>query len=300
LLATAFEEGIRHFDTARMYGLGAAERELRRFVRARRGQIVIATKFGIRPTWFGAQLAVVQRPVRRLFEAFPALRRQARAHMAGPHSGRAGALVYASQRYDAHAARSSLETSLRELGTDYVDLFLLHEPQLGDVPTEEVSAYLEAARQSGHVRAWGVSGDPEPSAHVAASFAVPPHVLQIRDDIFLRSLSKLPPNMPPARVLFGVLANSLGRLVLHVTTDSDRRKRWNELVGKDCGDVETCASLLLRHALRENASGVVLFSTIKRERIRAAAAAAMSSGADDADLDAFVRLVEAELPPAAS
>jgi hypothetical protein len=135
------------------------------------------------------------------------------------------------QRYDAHAARSSLETSLRELGTDTLTCFCF------------------TSRSSETI---------------------------------------------------GVLANSLGRLVSHVTTDSDRRKRWNELVGNDCGDVETCASLLLRYALRENASGVVLFSTIKRERIRAAAAEAMSSGADDSDLDAFVSLVEAELPPTAS
>src|SRR6185503_14619010 len=36
LLGEAFEQGIRHFDVARMYGLGAAESELGRFARGRR------------------------------------------------------------------------------------------------------------------------------------------------------------------------------------------------------------------------------------------------------------------------
>jgi aryl-alcohol dehydrogenase-like predicted oxidoreductase len=47
LLATAVEYGIRHFDVARFYGLGLAEAELAPLLRHHRGQLTLATKFGL-------------------------------------------------------------------------------------------------------------------------------------------------------------------------------------------------------------------------------------------------------------
>jgi D-threo-aldose 1-dehydrogenase len=295
LLDCAFEHGIRHFDVARMYGLGAAERELGRFARGRRDRIVIATKFGIRPSALAVQVARVQGPMRSLFQAFPSLRQRARTHAAGPRSGRAGALVYAQQAYDAASARASLETSLAELGTDYVDLFLLHEPEPEDPRTEELSAYLEEAREAGRIRAWGVSGEPGPSVSVTRSFPRPAQVIQIRDDVFLRSLSRLPSGMPAARVSFGPLSNSLPLILAHVNGDAARRERWSDAVGVDCGDRHACAALLIRDALRENPSGTVLFTTIRVDKIRSTVAAAGETLDDGAALDAFIGLVQSEL-----
>jgi D-threo-aldose 1-dehydrogenase len=279
-----------------MYGLGAAEGELGHFARGRRDRIVIATKFGISPSALAIRVARVQGPVRSLFAAFPALRRRARTQAAGPRSGRAGALVYGPQAYDAASARASLETSLTELGTDYVDLFLLHEPEPDDPRTDELSEYLEEARAAGRIRAWGVSGEPEASVQVTRAFPRAPQVIQIRDDVFLRSLSRLPASTPAARITFGPLGNSLPRIVAHVNADAARRSRWREAVGVDCGDPEACAALLLRHALRENASGAVVFSTIHAHKIRGAVTAADRGGNEGPGLDAFVRLVESELP----
>src|SRR5690606_18790245 len=53
----AFELGYRHFDTADMYGRGANERLLARFIRelgARRTQLMLATKVGIERIGDGA------------------------------------------------------------------------------------------------------------------------------------------------------------------------------------------------------------------------------------------------------
>lgn len=47
------------------------------------------------------------------------------------------------------------ETSLRWLGTDYLDCYLLHWP--GQVPIEETIAAFEALREQGKIRSWGVS-----------------------------------------------------------------------------------------------------------------------------------------------
>jgi 2,5-diketo-D-gluconate reductase A len=52
------------------------------------------------------------------------------------------------------AARSALDESLRRLGTDYVDLFLVHRPGEQDVETWRA---FEALREDGRVRSVGLS-----------------------------------------------------------------------------------------------------------------------------------------------
>lgn len=52
--------------------------------------------------------------------------------------------------------QASLDASLRKLGTDYVDLLLIHWP-VAEVPLEETLRALDAARQAGKARLIGVS-----------------------------------------------------------------------------------------------------------------------------------------------
>jgi aryl-alcohol dehydrogenase-like predicted oxidoreductase len=293
ILEAALASGIRHFDVAPMYGLGVAERELGRFARGRREQVVIATKFGIAATGRARAIAAVQAPARRLLAAAPTLRRRARSSAAGPGSGRMGAVLYRATRFDATGARESLERSLRELGTDHVDVLLLHDPQPGDVRFDDLCGYLEEARAAGRIRAWGLAGEPEPTLRVARVLPVAPPVVQLRDDILRRQPADILAAAFPARITFGVLGASIRRLTDHVAADEQRRRRWGEAVGSDCGDPEIVAQLLLGLAARENADGVVLFSTTRVDHVHSAAAAFGPGGV--ADLHAFAQLVEREL-----
>jgi D-threo-aldose 1-dehydrogenase len=289
VLRTAYESGLRHFDVAPMYGLGRAEHELGIFARSRRGELTIATKFGIRPTLAARGLSHAQGPLRRLLAARPALRDQARTHAAAP-SGR----LYEHGGFDARGARRSLERSLRALRTDYIDLFLLHDPLPGTVRSDEVSAWLEQARAAGLIRSWGLAGDLEPTGEVARSFRGDVPVRQLRDDIFLRSLQGSCRRARAAFVTFGVLDQALPRIVRHVNADESRHLRWKRTVGADCGDPGTVAPFLLWAALRDNSPGVVLFGSTKPSHIRSAANV-LSQAPEDPALDAFFGMVDAEL-----
>jgi len=295
LLGAAYDAGIRHFDVAPMYGLGRAEAEVGRFARKRRGEVTLATKFGIEPTVFARALGRVQGPVRRTLEALPAIRQQARETAAGPGSGHLGAMLYSAEGYDGAAARRSLERSLRALDTDYVDLLLLHDPAPGSVRSDEVRCYLEEARRAGWIRSWGVAGEAGPTVAVAHSFGHSVPVLQLRDDAFVRSLrySELTAG---AYITFGILGKALARVVEYVRADSTRRRRWSALVSADCGEPEVVAPLLLRAAFHENSSGVVLFSTIRQRHIHdAVVAAQIAPDSADQALDSFLTIMDAEL-----
>jgi len=74
-----------------------------------------------------------------------------------------------------HASRlgtvRACEQSLKRLRTDYLDCYLLHWP--GDEPLEDTIAGFEQLRETGKIRAWGVSNFDEGELEEAWSFAGP-------------------------------------------------------------------------------------------------------------------------------
>jgi D-threo-aldose 1-dehydrogenase len=285
LLAEAFDQGITHFDVARMYGLGAAEGELGRFAQGRRDSMVIATKFGIEPASAPGGLARLQGPARWLLARYPALRGYVKRRSDTFHQPR---------HYDAAMARSSLQTSLRELQTDYVDVLLVHDP----LPTDHIDlpgicAFLEEARQAGDLRAWGIAGERDPCIQIKRSLPAKA-VLQVRQDILSRT-QPFPDDLDPL-ITFGVLGEALERISRYLQGSSERRSRWSDELGVDCSSSRALAALLLRDALETNRRGVVLYSTIRPERLRGLdAVISAAHSQDDPVLAAFRRRVSDDL-----
>ena len=112
LLAAAADCGVKHFDTAPAYGDGLAEREIGLFIRRRRSQLLVATKYGIPPNPLIATMPAL---------AFPIRATRAVAHRAGYWPSWRSTLT-------AKGLIESVQQSLRRLGTDWIDILLLHEP----------------------------------------------------------------------------------------------------------------------------------------------------------------------------
>ncbi len=286
LLAEAFERGITHFDVARMYGLGAAERELGRFAQGHRENIVIATKFGVGPASIAGRFARLQRPARWLLARNPALKALLK---------RRSDVVHHPRHYDVASARASLQTSLRELNTDYVDLLFVHDPSPSDrVDLPGICAFLEEARQAGHVRAWGVAGEQDPCTQIKRSLPATA-VLQTRDDILSRKYPFPPDDLEPL-ITFGVLSTAIDRISKHLSDSPERRSQWSQTLDVDCSSPQAIVALLLRDALDANPHGVVLFSTTRPERLRELdSIASAPDPANDPTLAALRRHVSDEL-----
>lgn len=277
LLDEAFDQGIKHFDVARMYGLGAAEGELGRFARGRRDRVVIATKFGIEPTQTSGRLAHLQGPARWLLGRYPKLRGYVKKR---------GNAFHAPRHYDAATARTSLQTSLRELQTDYVDILLIHDPAPTDhVDLQGICEYLDEARQAGHLRAWGVAGEQNPCIQIKQSLPATA-ILQTRVDI----LSPLPADLEPL-ITFGVLSGALGQITNYLAKSTLNRSKWSEILGVECSP-QFVSSMLVRDALDANKIGVVLYSTTRPERLGKVTTLSDQQRDDDAMLPKFRRLVE--------
>jgi aryl-alcohol dehydrogenase-like predicted oxidoreductase len=115
----AIDAGMTLFDTADVYGnAGGSEILLGEALGSRRGEVIIATKFG--------------------------------SDMRGANGADWGAR--GSRRY----IRIAVENSLRRLGTDWIDLYQLHEPD-PNTPIEETLAALTEIVAEGKVRYIGSS-----------------------------------------------------------------------------------------------------------------------------------------------
>src|SRR5215470_2148693 len=106
VLETAFDAGVRHFDTARYYGYGEGEGILGRFLKGRRSEVTITTKFGIEPPRRTTALSIGLYVGRRIVRLLPPARSLLQ---------RGGRTLAKSGAFSAQQAQQSLETSLREL-----------------------------------------------------------------------------------------------------------------------------------------------------------------------------------------
>jgi aryl-alcohol dehydrogenase-like predicted oxidoreductase len=151
-MSCALDAGVNHFDVARCYGYGDAERFVGSFLKPRRGSVVIASKFGLEATGV-ARLLRPAKPLIRLLR-----RRRWSGEM--PRRAQAGGSRGPFLRgvpITAAAMERSLERSLKALGTDYLDIFLLHEPDWSNLPIDEIAGSAEKLKREGKIRAFGAA-----------------------------------------------------------------------------------------------------------------------------------------------
>jgi D-threo-aldose 1-dehydrogenase len=276
VLDAAYDAGIRHFDVAPMYGLGLAEAELGSFLKRRRADVTVTTKFGIDPTFLSRGVAVVQAPLRALLARRPDVGEGLKTAGQGPHSGPLGRLLYSSPGYQRRSAQAGLERSLRALGTDYIDIFLLHDP-IGGLITgaPELTAYLDEQCRIGRIRCWGVTGQPSGLRGVMERLGGA-QVVQYRDDIF-EELPSAEHMRDGARITYGALARALPAARQYLARSPGALRTWSEQLGLDLARESNLPRVLLRVALLRNTAGPVLFTTTRPERAGVAAEAATQS-----------------------
>ncbi len=117
IIETALEEGINYFDTADLYDFGKNETIVGKALKAVREKVIIATKVGNR--WKRDQT---------------------------------GWTWDASKAY----IKEEVKTSLKRLGTDYIDLYQLHGGTLED-PIDETIEAFEELKAEGFIRYYGIS-----------------------------------------------------------------------------------------------------------------------------------------------
>ena len=116
-IETALELGVNFIDTSDAYGAGYSETLLGNALKGRRDKVILATKGG--------------------------------NVMTGPNRGQ--------RVFEPDYISRVMDESLQRLGTDYIDLYQLHNPTVEVIEKGEVWSVLERAKQAGKIRHYGVS-----------------------------------------------------------------------------------------------------------------------------------------------
>lgn len=139
LLDGLSSSGISVIDTADSYGSGKAERLLGSALRNRRDQFSLMTKAGYRFGDLPPPFTLANPFIKKAYHRF----------------GK-------RQCFEPKYLERCLNRSLQRLETDWIDVFFLHDPSLGDLSGLDRLRKIRNFRESGKVRKLGVSsGDPE-------------------------------------------------------------------------------------------------------------------------------------------
>jgi D-threo-aldose 1-dehydrogenase len=260
LLETALDAGITYFDTARMYGFGDAESVLGALAERHRDRIIIASKAGILPASRSLPLRAFNRGVRLLHKAAPQLKKHLTPLRSEPRTG----------VFDLQDLRKSVETSLKKLRTNYLDVLLLHECTELDIAKEELLYFLEDLRKQGKIRAFGLATGINETIRIIKTRPQLGCITQIASNIWNMNIARLPTGSDRLTIIHSVLTSRFHDLTQRLSEDRSLAAEWRSALQIDPNDKPALAQLLLAHAIRSNPGGMVLFHTTKPENIRAA------------------------------
>ena len=119
-IEAAYEAGVTFFDTADVYGAGRSEVLIGKALKSKRDRVVIATKVGNRTTADGQWV----------------------------------------KDFSKQWIVEAIDTSLKRLGMDYVDLYQLHSGTDTAQYRDETFEALEALKAAGKIRFYGISVGP--------------------------------------------------------------------------------------------------------------------------------------------
>ena len=135
LFKTALDLNVKVIDTSNTYGSGDSERMISKSVKENRNEFFLITKAGFPHVYLPAYLSPLNQIGKKILQK-----------------------VHIRKCYSKNYLVSSLEKSLKRLKTDYVDAFLLHEPNANDlVECNDFHEGLEIIKEKGMAKYIGIS-----------------------------------------------------------------------------------------------------------------------------------------------
>ena len=289
LLETAFDAGVRHFDVARYYGYGEAERWLSSFLKTRRARVTITTKFGIQPPRSSLALRLGIHSARRFAQLVPSARKFIQ---------RSAQTLLRNDQFSVKDAQISLETSLAELGTDYIDFFLLHEYVVPEDSPDELVEFLEGAAKAGKIRYFGLGTSIENTLRAVEHQPELCRIVQFENSVLRRNVDRLPQGGSDRLIItYGSLSRSYQSISAFLRTHSESARAWSTRLGIDCSNQDALSAMMLNYAVRANPNGLVLFSSRNESRVKQNVKAILEPQISAAQVATYGQLVEQELMP---
>jgi len=185
LLEAAIDHGFTHFDTAPYYGFGTAERDLGE-VLSRRPGIGITTKVGIYSPGGESQPTPVVFLRKALGRVVKTMSR-------------------ATVDFSLVRAKAAIEASLQRLRREHIEIYMLHEPEVHLLATDEWQRWLETQIAGGKIGAYGLALTADKLLPFLQAGFQPP-VIQMLDSLDGREADVLGRHGRPMQITYGYVS----------------------------------------------------------------------------------------------
>lgn len=223
LLDAAVDAGFTHFDTAPYYGFGTAERDLGALAKRHR-HVTITTKVGLYSAGGEGQGYWQVLARKALGKAVPSLARP-------------------TVSFDLPRAREALSASLRRLGRNHVELYLLHEPVFDRIDAVAWVDWLDREQSAGRIGRYGLAADADRLRPFLPTDGKLLRFVQTIDSLAGREADALVATGRPLQLTYGYVS-----------------------AARTAGDDRPIATIL-SEALARNRNGAVIVSTRKADRV---------------------------------
>ncbi len=205
LLENCFDLGIKHYDTAPLYGRGEAETVLGKFLKSKADEVTVTTKFGLPPN----EIPLLLKPIkplarfvnRKLIQAKNRLNVTRTSNLIESRKPK-NDLAKSSDRtlpeissFSIDTIDKELEVSLRKLQRESVDFYLFHECRACDI-SHELIAKLESLKKAGKLKEYGIATGNHVSSNILHNY---PDFKGIIQSPYQPSMNKW---LPKQRALF--------------------------------------------------------------------------------------------------
>jgi len=200
-----------------------------------------------------------------------------------------------SGKFSPKDIRTSVEKSLRELKTDYLDALLLHECMAMDIASFDVPTTLDKLQAEGKILSYGLATSIEQSAAITCSFPTLASVVQIPGQNFNTQTWPFLSEKNRLVITHSIFAENLKPLATMLQEQGAICEAIQSKLGFDVSKPPGVARLLMVRAVKANSRGMVLFSTSKLDHIRQCVEAATVAKCPDSHdyVIECLRLVEA-------
>lgn len=252
LLEHTYNEGITHFDVARLYGMGNAENIVGEFSKGKRDKITITSKFGLNPPSLAVNNRKFTRVIKNVLKQIPSIQKKVQKKLFSKVTG----------NFSIKNANNSLEKSLKELNTDYIDYYLLHEATMSDANSDELINFLEDKKKEGKIIKYGLGTNYKNIGNDCNLFDRHYEVFQFQNNVFHPNLLTL----KNKETKFIITHSALEKIdMINQNLNNVDYNLFNNEI--DISSHNYIAPLLLFYSCKNNPEGITLFSSTKKENI---------------------------------
>lgn len=264
IIKTAINNGILHFDLARFYGLGEAEKVFSLAIGNCSKDITISSKFGINDKVAESSLKNSQELIRKIINKSDFLKQLLK---------KIYSLQIQERNYETENFYKSLSLTKQALNTNYLDLYFIHEPLSYKQLSNNIFDSLIKIKFEKIIGSFGISGNLKIIYNIIEKFnLVDIEVIQYeinkQNDFYLEKINSLIKEKNLLKIRFGLIRKYLEKLSFFIKNNPQISHEWSNKLNVDLNNFENLPFVLVASTLSKYPNDLLLYSSTKVERLR--------------------------------